>query len=160
MNEVNLYSIITDNLDTTRYRELNWCGTFHDYLRIVHENPNVVRNAFQRVFDMIVSYGKEEIPDQKENHEHYKFFDDPVENGKDAVFGLHQPLIRLANFFKSAAHNYGTEKRVLLLHGPVGSAKSTIVRLLKKGLERYSRTDEGALYTFEWQDENGEWVER
>jgi predicted Ser/Thr protein kinase len=39
--------------------------------------------------------------------------------------------------------NYGTERRVLLLHGPVGTAKSTIVRLLKKGLEAYSRTEDG-----------------
>ena len=42
---------------------------------------------------------------------------------------------------------------MLLLHGPVGSCKSTIARLLKKGLERYSRTDEGALYTFGWSEE-------
>src|SRR5262249_16148446 len=48
---------------------------------------------------------------------------------------------------------YGTERRVLLLHGPVGSSKSTIARLLKKGLERYSKTDEGALYTFGWREE-------
>ena len=34
---------------------------------------------------------------------------------------------------------------MLLLHGPVGSSKSTIARLLKKGLERYSGTDAGAL---------------
>ena len=40
-----------------------------------------------------------------------------------------------------------------LLHGPVGSSKSTIVRLLKKGLEHYSKTDEGALYTFTWREE-------
>jgi len=39
---------------------------------------------------------------------------------------------------------------VLLLHGPVGSAKSTICRLLKRGLEHYSRTPEGALYSFSW----------
>jgi serine protein kinase len=32
----------------------------------------------------------------------------------------------------------------------VGSSKSTIVRLLKKGLEAYSRTPEGVLYTFDW----------
>ena len=37
------------------------------------------------------------------------------------------------------------KKRVLLLHGPVGSSKSTIVRLLKNGLQRYSATDAGAL---------------
>jgi serine protein kinase len=48
--------------------------------------------------------------------------------------------MRLVNVFKSAAYGYGTEKRVLLLHGPVGSSKSTIVRLLKRGLEQYSRT--------------------
>src|SRR5690606_23018775 len=35
-------------------------------------------------------------------------------------------------------------------HGPVGSSKSTIVRLLKHGLEEYSRSPEGALYTYEW----------
>jgi serine protein kinase len=39
---------------------------------------------------------------------------------------------------------------VILLHGPVGSAKSTIARLLKSGLEAYSRTKEGSLYTYEW----------
>ena len=44
----------------------------------------------------------------------------------------------LVDFFKSAAQGYGTERRILLLHGPVGSAKSTICRLLKKGLEIHS----------------------
>ncbi len=58
--------------------------------------------------------------------------------------------MQLMDFFHSAARRYGTEKRVLLLHGPVGSSKSTIARLLKKGIEHYSRTPEGALYTFSW----------
>jgi serine protein kinase len=58
--------------------------------------------------------------------------------------------MQLVSHFKGAAHHFGTEKRVLLLHGPVGSAKSTIARLLKRGLERYTRTNEGRLYTFGW----------
>jgi serine protein kinase len=58
--------------------------------------------------------------------------------------------MRLVNVLKSAAMSYGTEKRVILLHGPVGSSKSTIARLLKKGLEQYSGTDDGRLYTFSW----------
>ena len=70
---------------------------------------------------------------------HYQFFDDPDNDGRDAVFGLDEPLHHLVNAFKSAAQGYGIEKRVLLLHGPVGSSKSTIARLLKKGLERYSQ---------------------
>ena len=60
--------------------------------------------------------------------------------------------MQLVNAFKSAAKGYGTEQRVLLLHGPVGSSKSTIARLLKKGLEHYSATDEGVLYTLGWVD--------
>jgi len=39
---------------------------------------------------------------------------------------------------------------VILLHGPVGSAKSTIARLLKRGLELYSYTDVVVIYIFEW----------
>jgi serine protein kinase len=55
--------------------------------------------------------------------------------------------MHLVQIFKSAARGYGTEKRVLLLHGPASNAKSIIVCLLKKGLEAYSKTDDGALYS-------------
>src|SRR5438132_6494179 len=65
--------------------------------------------------------------------------------------------MHLANQFKAADKGYGTEKRVLLLHGPVGSSKSTIARLLKKGLEEYSRSDEGMLFSFSWKGESGAW---
>src|SRR6202022_4550121 len=64
------------------------------------------------------------------------------------------PLMHLINCFKSAAKGYGTERRVLLLHGPVGSSKSTIARLLKKGLEQYSRTDDGMLFSFSWKGDS------
>ena len=69
----------------------------------------------------------------------------PTIDGRDAVFGLDGPLWLLVNAFKSAAQGYGIEKRVLLLHGPVGSSKSTIARLLKKGLERYPPRTRGAV---------------
>ncbi|MBT9557065.1 MAG: serine protein kinase, partial [Myxococcales bacterium] len=88
---------------------------------------------------------------------HYNFFDDVPEKGRDAIFGLDLPLMKLVQVFKAAAYRYGPEKRVILLHGPVGSSKSTIARLVKKGLERYTRTAQGALYTFDWvmNNENG-----
>jgi serine protein kinase len=137
-----------------RQRQLHqaeyWEGTFEDYLEIVRQRPEVTRTAFQRLYDMIISYGTEEVTFGKEMGIRYKFFDDPIENGRDAIFGLEKSLAELVNVLKSAALRYGPERRVLLLHGPVGSSKSTIVRLLKKGLERYSRTEEGALYTFGW----------
>ena len=133
------------------YEELNWTGSFEDYLKIVRDNPKVTRTAFQRVYDMILSYGQEEYIDNKKKLIRYNFFRDEQHGGRDAVYGLDIPLMKLVNVFKSAAQRYGSEKRVILLHGPVGSSKSTIARLLKKGLEEYSRQPEGALYTYEWQ---------
>ena len=117
------------------YAELNWSGSFEEYLGIVRKNPAVSRTAFQRVYDMILSFGQEEYIDNKKRLIRYNFFKDEQHGGKDAVFGLDIPLMRLVNVFKAAAQRYGTEKRVILLHGPVGSSKSTIARLLKKGLE-------------------------
>jgi len=130
----------------------HWTGTFEEYLDLVKENPKITRNAYQRIYDMIMSYGREEYIDAKKKLVHYPFFDDPTNAGVDSVYGLDIPLMRLVNVFKSAAYGYGTEKRVILLHGPVGSSKSTIARLLKKGLEAYSKKPEGALYTYEWID--------
>ena len=138
------------NQDRKEYENLHWEGSFDEYLAILKEDPKILRTAFQRLYDMIMSFGKTEYIDSKKKLFHYPFFDDPMGNGKDAVFGLDVPLMRFVNVVKSAALGYGTEKRVILLHGPVGSAKSTIARLVKKGLEHYSKTDEGKLYTFEW----------
>lgn len=148
----NLIDKVAKFHDVVEYKEHHWTGTFDDYLELVKENPRVTRNAFQRIYDMIMSYGKEEYVDAKKKLVHYKFFDDADNHGEDAVYGLDIPLMRLVNVFKSAALGYGTEKRVILLHGPVGSSKSTIARLLKKGLESYSKKAEGALYTYEWID--------
>ncbi len=136
--------------DYERYRDLKWEGSFEDYLRIIRERPQITRNAFQRVYDMVISYGTEEYIDNKKKLVRYNFFRDEIDAGKDAVFGLDIPLMRLMNVLKAASEGYGPERRVILLHGPVGSSKSTIARLLKKGLERYSTSPEGALYTFTW----------
>jgi serine protein kinase len=145
--------------DVAGFRGLHWEGSFEDYLDVVREDPRVARTAFQRIYDMIVSYGSEEYTRNRETLTHYNFFDDPFEDGKDAIFGLDKPLMELVRIFQSAARHYGTERRVLLLHGPVGTAKSTIVRLIKKGLEAYTRTEAGRLYTFFWVPDDGERME-
>ena len=136
--------------DFKRYEDLHWSGTFEEYLDLVRGNPRIARTAHERVYDLIMSHGTQEYVDNKKKIVHYRFFDDEAHGGRDAIFGLDIPLMRLVNVLKAAAMRYGTEKRILLLHGPVGSAKSTIARLLKKGLEEYSRTPEGALFTYEW----------
>ena len=158
MSAKEIFESIVSQQDPEHYKELHWEGTFQEYLDLVVRDPRITRNAFQRLYDMLLSYGTEETTYHREKVTHYKFFSDPITNGQDAVFGLDRSLQHLVNILKAAAYGYGAEKRVLLLHGPVGSAKSTIVRLLKKGLEAYSRTDAGRMYTYGWMlpDHHGE----
>src|SRR5207248_4455979 len=147
---VHILSAIANLQSAQEYQELNWEGSLEDYLKLVQDNPRVTRNAFQRIYDMILSHGVEEHVEYKKKHTRYRFFRDYAHDGRDAVYGIDQSLTHLVDIFKSASRNYGTERRVILLHGPVGSAKSTIVRLLKKGLEEYSHTPDGAMFTFAW----------
>lgn len=122
--------------------------TFESYLEKVYENPLIIRTAYQRLYDMVMADGTEEVYKFKKKLTHYKFFDDK----EIPIFGLEETLDAIVKFFKGAAGCHGTEKRILLLHGPVGSSKSTILRRLKRGLEDYSRKPEGAWYSFKWVD--------
>lgn len=146
-----LSSIIRDKLHPEKFQELHWEGSFDDYLDMVHRNPKVARTAFQRLYDMILSFGTGEYTEFRQKVIHYKIFDDPISHGKDAIFGLDKYLMKLVDVIKAAARGYGPERRIILLHGPVGSSKSTLVRLFKKGLEDYSMTPDGAIYSFYWQ---------
>lgn len=150
--KIDIHAVVGKLYNADQFQQTHWEGSFQEYIDIVKQDPSVTRNAFQRVYEMILSAGTENYTEFKKNITKYKFFEDPEDNGKDGIFGLDVQLMKLVHFFKSAALGYGTEKRVLLLHGPVGSSKSTIARLLKKGLERYASTDAGGLYTFVWID--------
>jgi serine protein kinase len=148
-----ILSAVRQQLNLSDYRKKHWEGSFDEYLDIVCEHPAVTRTAYQRLYDMILSHGTEDVYENKEKVTRYRFFTEFAAQHGDAIYGLDRPLMHLVNTFKSAAKGYGTERRVLLLHGPVGSSKSTIARLLKKGLEQYSRSDEGMLFSFTWRGE-------
>jgi serine protein kinase len=145
-------------VDVQQWRSLHWEGTFRQYLDLAHERPEVARNAYQRLYDLVTSYGFDEYSELKRRRVRWRFFADPDGDGRDAIFGLDESLMRLVDTVKAGAHGYGPERRIILLHGPVGSAKSTVARLMKRGLERYSRRPEGALYTYSWTLEDGSTV--
>ncbi|MGL4550802.1 MAG: PrkA family serine protein kinase, partial [Gemmataceae bacterium] len=149
---------IRSHIDLTDYKKLHWEGSFTDYLDIVIRTPGVTRTAYQRLYDMILSHGVEDIYENKDKLTRFKFFTEFATRHADGIYGLDRPLMQLVNTFKSAALGYGTERRVILLHGPVGSAKSTIARLLKRGVEEYSRTDAGMLFSFAWKNDDGTWA--
>ncbi len=150
VNPADLLNLIEARLDRQQYQDQHWSGSFEEYLELCARTPQVLRNAYQRLYDAVMSHGFERYRVFKKECVRYHFFSDPFDKGADGIYGLDFALMQLVSFLRSAAEGYGTDRRILLLHGPVGSSKSTIARLLKKGLEHYSRTPGGALYSFSW----------
>ena len=117
--------------------KLRWEGTFGDYLNLTRENPHLADLSHARVYDMILAGGVDEHPDGSRA---YKFFE-------NEIFGLERTISHLVEEYLSpASRRLDIRKRILMLVGPVGGGKSTLVTLMKKGMERFSRTDEGAVY--------------
>jgi serine protein kinase len=119
-----------------RERGLSWEGTFAQYFELASKTPEVSRLSHERIYHMIIDAGVETT---RTGEQHYKFFN-------QEIFGIEKPLQLIVDYFHSAAQRLEVRKRVLLLMGPVGGGKSTIVYLIKRGLENYSRTEEGAIY--------------
>ncbi len=124
--------------------------SFDEYLKRVKENPLLSRTAYQRLHDLVVRFGSEDRELFGQKVKRYKFFDDPFTNGRSAIHGIDKALEGLVLNLSAAAALTHTQKRLFLLHGPVGSAKSSIASAFKRGLEWYSQQVEGMLYTFAW----------
>ena len=135
-----------DLYDQKEFQALNEELTYAEYIERVKKTPKLARNAFQYMYDMIMAKGTSEFTRYRKKHTKYHFFTESPE----PIYGLEDTIEDLVNWINGAAGHYGAEKRVLLLHGPVGSSKSTICRGLKRGLEEYSKTKAGAWYTWKW----------
>ena len=120
-------------------RKLQWSGTFAEYFDLVIASPAIARLAHARIYDMIVANGVEY---DGRGMPTYRFF-------ADEIFGIEHSLQQVVEYFQSAAQRMEVRKRILLLMGPVGGGKSTIVALLKRGLEAYARSEAGAVYAIQ-----------
>jgi serine protein kinase len=123
---------------------------FDDYFALFLERPRQqLRTAPEYLRDCLLHYGTETVERPGIRRTRYRLFDCPWQNGKDRVIGqedVQQALFRLLQ-------NFIRERRVtrlVMLHGPNGSAKSSLIECLGMGLEHYSTTDEGAAYRFNW----------
>ncbi|MBC7397467.1 MAG: hypothetical protein H7333_08485, partial [Bdellovibrionales bacterium] len=109
--------------------------SFDQYLKILEAKPKAhLRGSAQYAADMLEHFGK--------NEGHYRVFE-----GK--VIGLEAVQKQIAQILAAFA-KLGINNRLILLHGPNGSAKSTLISAFMEGLGDYSHTQEGALYTFTW----------
>lgn len=118
-----------------------WKGTFRDFLKLCEtkEYPDVGVLAHERVYNMIVATGTEKYDHFGVERKKFKFFE-------DYLFGMEETVDNIMAYIYSAAQRTETARRMLLLYGPVSSGKSEIVTLIKRGLEKYSRTKEGTVF--------------
>jgi serine protein kinase len=133
---------ISERLEDLRreHEALRWEGTFRDYFELVAQNPRIAQLSHARINDMVHAAGIERL-NEGTQHEviSYNFF-------ASELFGIEEPIARIVEYFKSAAQRLEVRKRILLLMGPVGGGKSTIVNMLKRGLEEWTKTAGGAVY--------------
>lgn len=109
---------------------------FNTYFGKVKSNKALSRNAVQRVYDMIISYGTSE--DDKGRIQ-YNFF-------KGRMFGAENQISQIMDYFKAASMGLDIKKRILFFLGPPGGGKSMFLSFLKKGLSEYSKSEKGAMY--------------
>ncbi len=116
--------------------------TYADYLDILDKNfMNECRPSYEYIMDMLEYFGKN-------SDGSFKLFE-KVFPDSPAVYGqikVQQSIFQnLVNFSEEGFNN-----KFLLLVGPNGSSKSSIVSKLVKGLEEYSESENGKLYSFSW----------
>lgn len=122
-----------------QHRAEHWTGTFREFMaQIFPQAPaRCARLSHQYIWDMLRWYADKDGDDDARpatalfSHE---------------LFGIDAALARVAEYFKAASAGSDVGRRLLLLLGPPSGGKSTLVILLKQGIEEYSHTDEGALY--------------
>jgi len=119
---------------------LHWEGTLGDFLNDIYPKDPVrlARTSHQYIWDMMQWFGTE-TSDEGDEVTRFKLF-------SSDLYGIDEPLERFANYFKAASEGSEVGRRLLLLLGPPSGGKSSLVTIIKRGLEAYSNTDEGAIY--------------
>jgi serine protein kinase len=118
--------------------ELSWSGTLKDYLEMVIENPSLNMNAHSRVLRMIEHAGVER--DEVGQIVKYNFF-------ANEIFGAEDSIEQIMAYLRAAAAGSEVSRRILLLYGPTSSGKSQLAIMFKRGMEAFSKTPEGAIYS-------------
>ncbi len=124
--------------------------SFTEYVTLFSAEPvQQLRSAEQYLRDVFDHFGTEPVRTPRGPMTRWRLFDCPWDHGKDALVGQEEVQAAVYRLVSNFARE-GRTNRLILLHGPNGSAKSTFVGCLQRAMEHYSTLEEGALYKFNW----------
>lgn len=133
-----------------RFAALQQILSFDEYFREVLRAPHLhVRNAAMYLRDMFDAYGTDTVRGVRGPVRRFKLFDSPWSNGAAQVYGQEEVQNEVYKHLTSFVER-GRVDKLIMIHGPNGTAKSTFVECLMTGLEDYSHRPEGVLYAFNW----------
>lgn len=106
---------------------------FREYIEMLEQDPLIAQNSPSRLFEMVLSHGVDEIPEQERwlgASKSFRMF-------SRSLFGLEGPITAFMDYLNTGAVGLSTGKQPVVLVGPPASGKSSMVNLLKKNLETH-----------------------
>lgn len=133
------------------FKEQKYILSFEEYLEIFSKEPRkLVRNSAEYMLDMFKYFGfNENNYEFNTSKRHFKLFERTRSKNKPSITGqeeAHESIYRVLEQFV----RQGKIDKLILLHGPNGSSKSSTAEALANALEEYSKTEQGAVYKFNW----------
>lgn len=123
-----------------RQEQMDRIISLDEYLKMIGDTPSIAATAHERIYNMIMAKGQK--PGSQPEEISYNFF-------ADELYGMDRALARIVRYYEAASHGHEIRRRILMLWGPPGGAKSTIAAMIKRGLNEYTLTDEGAVWAID-----------
>lgn len=143
MSTENFVSSIHNEIHTD-FKEQKRILSFDEYLLLIQKSPRQhLRSSAQYITDMMDHYGRDEKTGR------FRVFDQEFSDERFRLIGLEKVQENIYRILQSFIRE-GINNKMILLHGPNGSAKSSLINCLIRGMEDYSHTEDGALYRFYW----------
>jgi len=131
--------------------------SFADFLTIVQKNPrSMIRNSSSYLRDVFDHFGRSDSKvdgarsgtTHVQGLERFKIFDIGTER-QIPIIGGESVQKEFYNIIQAFVRQ-GVSNKLIMLHGPNGSAKTSTIEAIAHAMQLYSEQDAGALYRFNW----------
>ncbi len=132
-----------------QFRDRKTILPFSGFIDLVAEDPQrLLRNAAAYLRDTFDHFGSYPKTDEKNAILRWKLFDIGTDRDVPIIGSeeVQNEIYRVLSTFVKQ----GYSNKLVLLHGPNGTAKTSMIESIMRAMRVYSETDVGAIYKFNW----------